>query len=462
MKEQSRRAFLRRIAGTSLLTTVAPTAVLSQTTRQELILPKTTFQPNDKIRFATIGMGIMGFNNTNTAIQVPGTELVAVCDLYDGRLIRAKEVYGNQIQTTRNFQEIIDRKDIDAVIVATTDHWHDHISIAALKAGKAVYCEKPMVHHLDEGHAVIQAAADSGQVLQVGSQRVSSILYEKAREIYRSGVLGKLIVAEVYNDRFSHLGAWQYSIPTDASLKTIDWKAFLGDAPKVDYDPMHFFRWRNYQAYGTGVAGDLFVHLFSGLHFILDSNGPEKIYATGGLRHWQDGRDVPDVILGSYDYPETDTHAAFNVQMRVNFVDGSGGGSGLRLIGSEGEMQIRWGSLKVRRNKLPQAPGFGGWDSFKTFSETEQKAFKEWYAEKYPVPRPQVSEPEEMEYLNPKGYSSDLDHHANFFHAVREKKSVVEDAAFGLRAAGPALATNLSYFGQKIIHWDPVAMKVKD
>ena len=183
-----------------------------------------------------------------------------------------------------------------------------------------------MVHKLEEGAEVIATQKKTGKVMQIGSQRVSSIVTEKTREIYESGVIGELVLVETWNDRQGGNGAWQYSIPTDANARTVDWDKFIGDAPKVAYDPVRFFRWRNYQDYGTGIAGDLFVHLFSGLHTVISSKGPNRIYATGGLRYWKDGRDVPDIITGLYDYPATDKHPAFTLQMRVNFVDGGGGG----------------------------------------------------------------------------------------------------------------------------------------
>ncbi len=127
-----------------------------------------------KSGIATIGMGIMGYNDTNTALKIPGTELVAVADLYTGRLERAKELYGNNIQVTADYKEILNRKDIDAVIIATADLWHARISIDALKAGKAVYCEKPMVHEISEGLGVIDAWKKSNKTMQIGSQRASS------------------------------------------------------------------------------------------------------------------------------------------------------------------------------------------------------------------------------------------------------------------------------------------------
>ena len=414
---------------------------------------------NDQIQVGLIGCGIQGFANARTITEIPGIKIISACDLYDGHHISIKEQFGADIKTTRDYREVINDPEVDAVIISTPDHWHDHMTIEALGAGKHVYCEKPMVHHLSEGHAVIKAASESTKILQIGSQRVSSIVYEKARDLFQEGAIGTLNLADIEYDRHSALGAWQYSIPTDASPETIDWSRFIGDAPPVGFDPVRFFRWRNYQDYGTGMAGDLFVHLFSGLHLITGSTGPERIYATGGLRYWKDGRDVPDVMLGSYDYPATASHPAFNVQMRCNFVDGSGGGSSIRLIGSEGVMTITARGIQLEKNKLNTAPGYGGWDTYGTFSNEGKETFKIWYESKYPS-EVSIIEPSEFEYGAPRGYNSHFDHHLNFVEAIRNNGSVTEDAIFGLRAAGPALACNMSYFEQRIVHWDPEVMKV--
>ena len=406
-----------------------------------------------------IGLGIMGFNNLATTVQVPGVKFVAGCDLYTGRLDRTKELYGKDIFTTKNYKEILDRKDVDAVIIATSDHWHDRISIDAMNKGKHVYCEKPMVHKIEEGAAVIDTQKKTGKVFQVGSQGVSSIVTDKAREIFESGIIGDLILVETWNDRQGGSGAWQYSIPTDARAGTVDWENFLGDAPKIPYDPVRFFRWRNYQDYGTGMAGDLFVHLFSSMHTVTSSKGPNRIYATGGLRYWKDGRDVPDIMCALYDYPATDKHPAFNLQMRVNFVDGSGGGGGQRLVGTDGVITLGGGSVKVERNKTPKHPGYGGWDSFATFTEAQQNEFEKWYKANHQEEKKQMLQPQN-EFKAPEDYNSDLDHHANFYKGIREKAPIKEDAIFSLRAAGPALACNKSYFEKKIINWDPENAKV--
>ncbi len=425
--------------------------------REKQFPPRPT---DEKIKLGIIGAGIMGFNNLQTAVKTGSFELAGVCDLYQGHLDKVHEVISPDIYTTRDYEELIYRTDIDAVVIATPDHWHDKISIAAMEAGKAVYCEKPMVHKWDEGRAVIDAQKKTGAKLQVGSQRVSSIITKKAAELYEAGEIGQLIMAEAWYDRQSANGAWQYSIPTDASPSTVDWDRFLGDAPKVDFDPVRFFRWRNYQDYGTGVAGDLFVHLFSALHRVTGSAGPEKVYASGGLRYWKDGRDVPDVIMAILDYPQADTHPAFNMQIRVNFVDGSGGSQRVRLVGSEGVLEISGGGVKLMRSKMEEYPGYGGWDTFETFTEAQQREYTSWYAKTYPEKRASVREPQTLEFLAPRGYSDHLDHWNNFAAAILDDKPIIEDALFGIQAAGPALLANLSYFEDRVVKWDPKNVKV--
>jgi predicted dehydrogenase len=462
--KSSRRSFIKKAVGTALATTAAPSLLLSKsssnvTTLERPIPEQKNYGPNDQVNIGVIGMGIMGFNNLSTSVKVPGVKLVGVCDLYTGRLEHAKEVYGKDIFTTKNYQELLDRKDIDAIIIATSDHWHDRISIDAMNKGKHVYCEKPMVHKLEQGAEVIATQKRTGKVFQVGSQRASSIVTEKAKEIFESKIIGDLVLLEAWNDRQGGNGAWQYSIPTDANAGTVDWDRFIGNAPKVAYDPMRFFRWRNYQDYGTGIAGDLFVHLFTGLHVVTGSHGPNRIYATGGLRYWKDGRDVPDIITSIHDYPATDKHAAFNLQMRVNFCDGSKGSELLRFVGTDGVITLGWDSVKVQHNKTAKHPGYGGWDSFSTFTEAQQKEYEKWYKAKFPQSKPEVIEPE-MEFKAPEGYDTNMDHHLNFYAGIREGKPIREDALFGMRAAGPALATNKSYFEKKIINWDPENAKL--
>ena len=452
----TRRRFLRQF-GAGLLT--VPLLTGGELSAQTLAGPARRYGSNDRIGLACIGLGIQGHNDLRAALENPGVELVGVADLYDGRLARAKEVFGANVFTTRDYRELLQRDDIDAVIVATPDFWHDTITIAALAAGKHVYCEKPLVQQLDEGYPILEAERKYPGVLMVGSQGVSSILTEKARELYQSGELGDLITAESFNDRFSHLGAWQYSIPRDASPETVAWETYLKDTKKLAFDAERFFRWRNYAAYGTGVGGDLFVHLFSETHRMLDSVGPERVYATGGLRYWEDGRNVPDVFMALADYGKQPTHPAFNMQLRVNFVAGGGEGNQTRLVGSEGSLELGWRKLTLRRKRLPPHPGYGGWDSFATFTKAQQAEFERWYKANHPAPSPEVQGPSEWTYETPEGYSDHVHHFHNWFTAIREGGSVVQDGAFGLRAAAPSLLANESYASGKPVGWDPQEMR---
>ena len=462
--ELNRKEFLKKISVAVPFLASGPNLFANPKPAKFQILKRKSRVPaNDRIQIACVGMGIMGHSDVHAALHTDGIELVSVADCYDGRLQHTKEVFGNQVKTTRDYRELLEDPSVDAVIVATPDHWHHTVTVDALKKKKPVYCEKPMVHHINEGHEVIKAHEEAGLPMQVGSQYVSSIVFQKARDLMKEGAIGDLNYVEAFVNRHSALGAWQYSIPTDASPETIAWNTFLGDAPKIAFDPVRFFRWRNYRDYGTGIPGDLFVHLFSMLHMVTGAIGPEKIYATGGLRYFNDGREVPDIMLGLYDYPRTENHPAFNLSLKVNFADGEGSEEvGIKFVGSEGAMKVGFTSLTLSKNKFPEAPGYEGWNSFGTFSEAEQKEFVKEYNKKYGDLKPRMLDPDNMVYKAPSGYTGEsmhYDHLANWFDAIRGRGETVEGPVFGLRAAGPALASNISYFENRIVKWDPENMK---
>ena len=414
---------------------------------------------NDTIQIALIGAGGMGTGDTNYEVSEPGVKLLAVSDIYDGRLERAKERWGRDIFTTRDYREVLAKPDIDAIIIGTPDHWHSRITIDALNAGKDVYCEKPMVHALEEGPKVIEAQQRTGHILQIGSQYASSVIYQKAQQLLADKAIGELNSVEAWLDRNTAIGAWQYSIPPDATPERIDWDRFLGSAPKVPFEPVRLFRWRNYKDYGTGVAGDLFVHLLTGLHFATGALGPERIYATGGLRFWKDGRDVPDVMLALLDYPAAGNHPAFTTRLVVNFESGLPQESfGVKFTGSEGTLTTSYTSLVLSRHPRQTEPGY----TIDTFPKAVQAEFLREYHKKYPPRRPTADaiRPDADEtFESPPGYDQHLEHHRNFLKAVRTRKPFLEDGVFGFRAAGPALLTNMSYFEKRIYRWDANAMR---
>jgi predicted dehydrogenase len=443
-----RRKFLQAAVKTATLATVATRVhgLAAQAT------PSPSSSPNDTVQLALIGAGIQGQGDTRVALQVPGVKLVAVADCYEGRLTHCKEMWGTGLFTTRDYRELLDRKDIDAVIIATPDHWHKQAAVDAMRAGKDVYLEKPMIHVYPDGPEIIETQRTTQRILQVGSQRVSSIVYAKAKELLASGAIGKLNMVTARWDRNSSIGAWNYSVPLDASPETCDWPRFLGSAPKIPFSGERFFQWRKWHDYGSGVAGDLFVHLFSGTHFITGANGPTRAMATGGLRFWKDGRDANDVLLALFDYPE-----GFNLSLHVNFVDGGEESEGFLFTGSEGLMEIAGNTVTVTRTPLATEPGY----TVSTFADAMQREYVKQYREKYPVPHPAGPPLQAVEkYAAPEGYLDSYDHFHNFFNSVRSRKPVVEDATFGFRAAGAALLSNLSVERGNIVHWNPETMKI--
>jgi predicted dehydrogenase len=236
---------------------------------------------------------------------VPGIECVAVCDLYDSRHEAAQESVKKQVPATRNYHEILDRKDVDAVIVAVADHQHRRVVVDACAAGKDVYCEKPMSHTIEDGFAMVDAVHKGNRIMQVGSQRVSSIVYQKAHEIVRRrSPRRRFLHRSIVEPQLAQRGV---GVSNSVRRQRADHRleCFPGGAPQRPFDAARFFRWRCFADYGEGLAGDLFVHLLSGIHFITGTNEvAARAQSSGGLFRFKDGRDFPDLIETVYDYPK--------------------------------------------------------------------------------------------------------------------------------------------------------------
>ena len=459
----SRRKFLQHLSSSALFVgSGSISKLLAEEQYETRIIPwEKKFSSNDKVRLGVIGTGIQGHGDLQSALKVPGVELAGACDLYRGRLERMKELYGKDLFTTNDYRELLEKKDIDALIVATSDNWHSRICIDALNKGKHVYCEKPMVHKLSQGQEVINAWKRSGKIMQVGSQGVSGASFAKAKELFRAGEIGKLNCIEATYDRQSAIGAWQYTIPLDESPQTVDWDRYVSLMnPKPKYDAKKFFWWRNYKDFGTGMSGDLYVHLLTGIHYITGSMGPTKIVSNGQLAYWKDGRDVPDVMVSIMDYPETKDHPAFQTMLRVNFVSGGGDRSAVRYIGSEGVMEKTGNGVRIAYSIMPKAPGIGGWDSLSTYPQAMQDELMKRYNEKWTADDRKRTTKQALQYAAPPDNNDHVEHFANFFAGIRENKPVYEDPVVGFRAAAPCLAANDSYFQKKIIHWNPEKMQL--
>src|SRR6267143_856487 len=375
----TRRQFIHFGAGAVAAGAAAKVTLLNPTHLSAFAGP---VPPSDTVRFASIGTGFRGCELLSATLTVPGVQCVAVCDLYDARHVAAQEAVNNSgVPATRDYRAILDRKDVDAVIIAVTDHQHRKVFEDACAAGKDVYCEKPMSHTVDDGFAMMAAAHKANRIAQIGSQRVSSILYAKAKEIYDSGKLGEVTAIEASWDRNSPSGAWVYPIPPDANEQTIDWNAFLDGAPKRPFDPVRFFRWRCFVDYGEGLAGDLFVHLISGIQFITSTNTvAQRAQSTGGLFRWKDGRDFPDLIDTFYDYPN------FRVAVRCNL--NNDGGEFIGFLGTKGTMVIKDSTLTYTpQDTRPQPESYSiyGWPE-----RLREQYLEDWHA-KHPLPTPLAS-----------------------------------------------------------------------
>src|ERR1700723_3775489 len=261
----SRRRFLQSTAGATGALAAAPSIFLKP---EYIPSALERVAPSDRLRFGIIGIGMQGSGLLTAAVQLPGVECVAACDLYDGRHLLAQEIVGKKIPTTRRYQDLLDNKEIDCLIAAVPDHWHKQVVVDAVSAGKDIYCEKPMSHSAADGLAMVAAAPKTGRVVQIGSQRVSSVICAKAKEMIAAGTIGTLTLVEGTYGRNDPNGAWEYPTPPGLSPQNFDWETWQGTVPKRAWDPdmspKYFARWRCWREYGTGSAGDLLVHLVSG------------------------------------------------------------------------------------------------------------------------------------------------------------------------------------------------------
>ena len=449
----SRRNFVRLGAAAAIAPAIASAAAKSKPLEAPPLAAQ-SLPGGRKIRFAIVGTGIRGCDLLRSARKVPTGVCVGAADLYTARHQAAKEAYGAEFPTTGDYRELLDRKDVDAVLIATSDHHHRRVTLDAAAAGKDVYCEKPMSHSVEDGFAMLDAVQSNKRIFQAGSQRVSSILYAKAREIYASGRLGEVHQIDAQWNRNSPGGAWVYPIPHDAAPETVDWKAFLVDAPERPFDAKRFFRWRCFTDYGSGLGGDLFVHLLSGIQVITGINTPaSRAYSTGGLYHYKDGREFPDQLETLYDFPAANGN--INVHLHCNQNNDSGG-EGILLYGSTGTLVLTGNTVTFTPQDVRPKFESYGWGGM-TAAE-RRRGMDEWTAA-HPDPLPPLADAES--FALPAGYDDTADHIANFFRAVVTRQHVVEDEVFGNNAAIGCHLANRSYFHRSVATWDAATGTIK-
>ncbi len=305
-QETSRREFLKT------------TAVATGAFAIGGLTPARVLGTNDRINFGVIGCGGMGTGHLGVLVkrsEADNIKVLAVCDVYQRRLTRAKGI--GQCEGYMDYRKLLERNDIDAVLIATPDHWHAKIAIDAMESGKHVYVEKPMTHTVEQAIQVRDAVRRCKKVLQVGPQGTGNDSFYQAHEAIKAGRIGKVTWAQGSynrNARICLFNAHGRIDPTAGPDKTgedyVDWDMWLGHkwglAPKIPWNPEHFFRFRKYFPYNGGVATDLLYHkLAPFLLAIAGPNGeyPLRVNANGGLYIEKDGREIPDTFLMTVDYP---------------------------------------------------------------------------------------------------------------------------------------------------------------
>lgn len=401
--------------------------------------------PNDRINLGFIGFGIRGNILLEAAKETGQANLVEACDCYEGHLARAKERTDGKIGANfAQYKKLLDRKDIDAVVIATPDHQHLPMVLDAVSAGKDVYIEKPMTHQIEDGPRMIEAATRNKRIVQAGSQWVSSDQHKKAREIVASGKLGKVTKVTASYNRNTSTGAWNYPIPLDLKEGVnFNWPEWLGAAPKVPYSPERVFRFRKYWDYSGGISTDLFVHLITSIHFIMGAEMPRSVMACGGILSRHDGREVPDTLDALFDYGD------FCVCMSSTFNSTSASGRGIQFLGTDGSLSLL-PTESMTEQAEHKAEGYEY--SIDSWPKVMQEEFMNEGSHRQESEGGSKPAPENITFENKT--DSTVLHLANFFEAVRTRQPSYETAEVGHHAAAAGHMVNLSCRSGKKMVWD--------
>ena len=385
-----------------------------------------------KLDIGWIGVGTRGYaalDWMHTAAP-DDVQITSICDTYQGYIARAKDrmktIWGTTPKTYVDYRELLADKSVDAVFIMTPEHLHHDMTIAALRAGKHVYIEKPLAHTIDEGWDILREAQKAGKVVQVGTQNRSSTLYKKAKELIKQGMIGDVhfVRAFWYRNSLPNDPAWRYVIPAEATPQNTDWNKFLGNAPKMPWSPERYFQWRLYWDYSGGISTDLLVHQTDIVNYMLDKTVPQSCMASGGIYRWteKDDRDVPDTFSAIYEYPG-------NLQINYSCYFGNDHyGYGEQLCGTEGTIEV------MNRQDLYFTP------------------------EEYKGKAPENIKSRQKIHLNGKADFGESDgainHFRNFIRAIQGKEEVIAPPMVGQQAAISGHMATLSFKNNKKIIWD--------
>jgi predicted dehydrogenase len=399
--------------------------------------------PNEKVTVGIIGAGIRGLELMQAILKVKGNVAV-VCDLYDGHFRRAQEIQPNT-PTTREYREVLDRKDIDAVAVATSDHWHTPIALDAMRAGKDVYCEKPMTHTIPEALEMVKVSKETGRLVQVGSQSLSMQSTHKGKEWVDKGEIGNIYMVQCEIYRPDPVGAWKYPVPPDASPQTVDWDRYLGNAPKRPFDAARFFQFRNWWDYGTGIVGDEYVHLLSRVHYLMNVQYPLSAVANGGIYKWTGDREVPDIHNTLYDYGK------FQVVVMANLVCNFEGGEIVRFFGEKGTVVLTEEAASLFPYDLE-------WSYSYPLESWPKDTRGPFVAAHKGDPLADVGTYRKQQHRKPEHLMQKAegteDHFQDFFASIKTRKQPIEDVEFGCGTAVACHMANSSYLKKQRVFWN--------
>ncbi len=369
---------------------------------------------NDRVNLGLIGAGDRGNHVMSLFQNRPEIHVVAICDVY-GQRLEATRQKASGSAGFGDYRKLLETNPLDAVLIATPDHWHSRIAIDALNAGKDVYCEKPLTRTVDEGPLIVKAARENNRVCQVGMQQRSAKHYRQAKEKYfDSGVLGSVTLARTW-----WYGNTYHLRKAPATLRTkpqdLDWNSFLGPIKWRDYDPQQFYNWRAYLDYGGGQVTDLFTHWIDVVHMFMGRDIPSAASAAGGVYHYRDGRTAPDTINVLLEYPAPDP---FTATFEATLVPGIKG-EALEMCGTEGRL---W----IDRSRY----------------------------EFYPIGSKEPAEVVRAEKLEGISDSLTQDHVNNFLDCLKSRQRPNGDVLVGHRSAQASHLGNIAYEQRRRISFD--------
>ena len=370
---------------------------------------------NDRIRIGVIGTGGRARGLMNLLKKLPGNDMVAVCDVYEPRLLQAAEIAGTSAAKVVDYRKILDDRQIDAVVIGTPDHWHKTITLDAVAAGKDVYVEKPVSHSIAEGEEMVKTIEASKQIVQTGTQQRSWDHWVLGKQIVDSGRLGQITFVQTY--WYQHATAGNYA---PVSLEKLDWKRWLGPAPDQPFRPERFYQWRHFWNFGGGCLTDLMTHWIDVVHWYMDVEAPSTAAATGrnyAIKLWE----APDTVNATLEFPKNFMAAYLGTY--VSRVDDGG----LEFRGDRGTLKIDRARLAVYRDDAAWAPGTN-------------------------TPEPDI-------YVRSSGDGT-LTHLQNWLDCIRSRKTPTAHIRVAHQAARTAHLANAALRSGRLVRWDAAAQKI--